>query len=58
MNLDIASGNCVNQSVPQNVTFGEQGGVLGNLAIRTAGVPLGWSALVVGVSVLVGMVGI
>ncbi|KAK9894313.1 hypothetical protein P389DRAFT_174366 [Cystobasidium minutum MCA 4210] len=24
--LDIANGQCVNQSIPQNVTFGEQGG--------------------------------
>ncbi|KAI0766334.1 hypothetical protein BD413DRAFT_570107 [Trametes elegans] len=29
-NLDIANGQCRNDSVPQNVTFGEQGGVLGN----------------------------
>lgn len=27
-NLDIASGQCVNSSISQNVTFGEQGGVL------------------------------
>jgi hypothetical protein len=24
--LDIANGQCVNQTIPQNVTFGEQGG--------------------------------
>nr|VWP02097.1 Uncharacterized protein [Ganoderma boninense] len=29
-NLDIANGQCVNHTVPQNVTFGEQGGVLDN----------------------------
>ena len=28
MNLDIEGGQCVNASVPQNVTFGEQGGFL------------------------------
>lgn len=28
MNLDIESGQCVNSSIPQNVTFGEQGGFL------------------------------
>ena len=27
-NLDIVNGQCVNSSIPQNVTFGEQGGVL------------------------------
>ena len=32
MNLDISNGQCVNDSVPQNVSFGEQGGVLGNNA--------------------------
>ena len=29
-NLDIPDGQCKNSSVPQNITFGEQGGVLGN----------------------------
>ncbi|KAI9069069.1 hypothetical protein FKP32DRAFT_1617696 [Trametes sanguinea] len=29
-NLNITNGQCRNDSVPQNVTFGEQGGVLGN----------------------------
>lgn len=28
--LDIGSGQCVNSSIPQNVTFGEQGGVVGH----------------------------
>ena len=28
MNLDIEGGQCVNASIPQNVTFGEQGGFL------------------------------
>ena len=32
MNLDVAGGQCVNQSIPQNITFSEQGGVLGNAA--------------------------
>ncbi|VDB88911.1 unnamed protein product [Peniophora sp. CBMAI 1063] len=32
VNLDVAGGQCVNSSVPQNVTFSEQGGVLGNAA--------------------------
>ena len=27
-NLDIVNGQCVNSTVPQNVTFGEQGGIL------------------------------
>lgn len=61
MNIDIASGNCVNPSVPQNVTFGEQGGVLGdnsNAASR-AGATLGWGAVVVvGLSALVGLMGV
>ncbi|KAI0748712.1 hypothetical protein C8Q80DRAFT_1337269 [Daedaleopsis nitida] len=30
MNLDIENGECVNSTVPQNITFGEQGGVLDN----------------------------
>ncbi|TFY74755.1 hypothetical protein EWM64_g9258 [Hericium alpestre] len=29
-NLDITSGQCVNSSIPQNISFGEQGGVLGD----------------------------
>ncbi|TFK48542.1 hypothetical protein OE88DRAFT_1684649 [Heliocybe sulcata] len=36
-NLDIANGQCVNSSIPQNVTFGEQGGVLGNNGNSAAG---------------------
>jgi hypothetical protein len=28
MNLDIANGQCRNDSIPQNVTFSEQGGPL------------------------------
>ncbi|KAI0086367.1 hypothetical protein BDY19DRAFT_894923 [Irpex rosettiformis] len=32
-NLDIVSGQCVNSSIPQNVTYGEQGGVLDSAAI-------------------------
>lgn len=57
MNIDIASGNCVNQSVPQNVTFGEQGGFLDSAAGRSA--MFGWSAVViVGLSTLVGLVGV
>ena len=33
--LDIENGECVNSTIPQNVTFGEQGGVLdsGNGAV-------------------------
>ena len=30
MNLDIENGECMNSTIPQNVTFGEQGGVLGD----------------------------
>ncbi|KAI0374582.1 hypothetical protein BV20DRAFT_960700 [Pilatotrama ljubarskyi] len=29
-NLNITNGQCRNDSVPQNVTFGEQGGIIGN----------------------------
>ena len=35
MNLDVASGQCVNSSIPQNVTFSEQGGPLSNAGIMT-----------------------
>ena len=31
--LNITNGDCVNNTVPQNVTFGEQGGVLNNGSI-------------------------
>ncbi|TCD60431.1 hypothetical protein EIP91_010073 [Steccherinum ochraceum] len=58
MNIDVTSGNCVNSSVPQNVTFGEQGGVLDNAAFRSSA-SLGWaSVLVVGVSVMIGLLGV
>jgi len=57
MNIDIASGNCVNQSVPQNVTFGEQGGILDNATGRSA--TFGWAAVaIVGASALVGLMGV
>ncbi|KAI0647602.1 hypothetical protein C8Q79DRAFT_1009675 [Trametes meyenii] len=36
-NLDIAGGQCRNDSIPQNVIFGEQGGVLGD---NGAGIPM------------------
>ncbi|KAI0672666.1 hypothetical protein C8Q78DRAFT_1020750 [Trametes maxima] len=51
-NLDIASGQCRNGSVPQNVTFGEQGGVLGdNGAIPVAVGDIHYAAAVVGATV-------
>ena len=53
-NLDIASGQCVNSSIPQNVTFGEQGGVLDSgksSAIRLGAGVVTWS---VGMAVMVG----
>lgn len=31
-NLDIVGGNCYNSSIPQNVSFGEQGFIFGNAA--------------------------
>ena len=40
--LDIANGQCLNQSIPQNVTFGLQDEVLG---IHGAGVRVGGSAI-------------
>ena len=30
MGLNITNGQCRNNSVPQNITFGEQGGIVGN----------------------------
>lgn len=42
LNLDIVSGQCVNKTIPQNVTFGEQGGVLGN---NNAAVPVHFTQL-------------
>ena len=30
MGLNITNGQCRNDSVPQNITFGEQGGIVGN----------------------------
>lgn len=45
-NLDIASGQCMNTSIPQNVTFDEQGGVLDSAA-PSARVRLGLGAPVV-----------
>ncbi|KAI0071850.1 hypothetical protein K474DRAFT_1712113 [Panus rudis PR-1116 ss-1] len=60
MNLDIPSGQCKNQSIPQNVTFGEQGGVLGNnssgslpsVSSKNLNV---WVAVVVGIVMVVGV---
>ena len=49
MNLDIEGGQCVNASVPQNVTFGEQGGFLdsGAVAVAFGGRSGTWLAAVV-----------
>jgi hypothetical protein len=41
MGLDIAGGECVNKTIPQNVTFGEQGGVLDDGHGKSAGVMVG-----------------
>ncbi|KAH8099621.1 hypothetical protein BXZ70DRAFT_1000825 [Cristinia sonorae] len=58
MNIDVTSGNCVNASVPQNVTFGEQGGILDSPASRSVAT-VGWGALaLVGVGTLVGLLGV
>ncbi|KAI8982873.1 hypothetical protein BD414DRAFT_418912 [Trametes punicea] len=51
-NLNITNGQCRNDSVPQNITFGEQGGVLGNN--RAIGLTIGrpqYAAALVGVVV-------
>lgn len=45
MNLDIASGQCMNSSIPQNVSFGEQGGILDNAAVRLPQFGLGASVV-------------
>ena len=39
MGLNVTNGDCVNITVPQNVTFGEQGGVLdnGSTSVTTSG---------------------
>lgn len=63
MNLDIPSGQCVNQSVPQNVTFGEQGGILGHNsgALRNVGVGQKewWAwAIIVLISIALGSVAV
>jgi len=62
MNLDIASGQCVNSSIPQNVTFSEQGGILGNAAGSfKSGLNrewMGWWGLTVGMGFFIGLVGV
>ncbi|KAI0782262.1 hypothetical protein C8Q75DRAFT_727837 [Abortiporus biennis] len=60
MNLDIANGQCVNSSIPQNVTFGEQGGILDNGAASFMGRNqlLGWWGLTIVLGVVIGMVGV
>ena len=64
-NLNIGSGQCVNDSVPQNVTFGEQGGVLGGKSNASAGIYAHWRSpellgwvLTVATAVVVGAVGL
>ncbi|KAH9927161.1 uncharacterized protein BXZ73DRAFT_90838 [Epithele typhae] len=47
VNLDIPSGQCRNDSVPQNITFGEQGGVIGN----NGAVSLGASQYIAGATI-------
>lgn len=51
MDLDIPSGQCVNSSVPQNVSFGEQGGILDNAASASL-VPMSWMSAAVAVAVV------
>ncbi|GJE96402.1 Phosphatidate phosphatase APP1 family protein [Phanerochaete sordida] len=54
--LDVANGQCVNSSIPQNVTFGEQGGVLGNdSAAPRVRVGLGVSVVSALVAVMLGV---
>ena len=55
VNLDVAGGQCVNSSVPQNVTFGEQGGVLGNAALPRVRAGGAWAAVAAAVLALVVM---
>ncbi|RPD56367.1 hypothetical protein L226DRAFT_573965 [Lentinus tigrinus ALCF2SS1-7] len=50
MNLDIEGGQCVNSSIPQNVTFGEQGGFLDSGAAIAFG-RTQYAAAVVGAAV-------
>ncbi|KZV63638.1 hypothetical protein PENSPDRAFT_757820 [Peniophora sp. CONT] len=53
VNLDVAGGQCVNSSVPQNVTFGEQGGPLSNSAMKpAAGMAMAAIAVVIGVALV------
>ncbi|KAI0658783.1 hypothetical protein C8Q70DRAFT_990325 [Cubamyces menziesii] len=40
-NLNITGGQCRNDSVPQNVTFSEQGGILGNGSNSATGLMIG-----------------
>lgn len=63
-NLNIASGQCVNDTVPQNVTFSEQGGVLGgnsNGGVRygywSKMELIGWMVIIV-TSLTLGIVGL
>ena len=53
MGLNITNGQCVNSSVPNNVTFGEQGGPLGNAALRlTASITPLWGMFAAGLVAL------
>lgn len=51
MNLDIASGQCMNQSVPQNVSFGEQGGILDSAAVVVPRGAASWMSMAAAVVV-------
>jgi hypothetical protein len=59
-NLDIANGQCVNSSIPQNVTFGEQGGVLGHNSSGALRVPVvsglhAWAVALVAIAAAVSL---
>jgi hypothetical protein len=54
-NLDVAGGKCRNESIPQNVTFGEQGGFLDG---HSAGVKVASPTGTLGVAMLVALVGL
>ena len=49
MDLNITNGDCVNNTVPQNVTFGEQGGVLdnGSTSVMTSSGYMSYMSLIV-----------
>lgn len=53
-NLDIENGECRNQSIPQNVTFKEQGGFLDSSASFHHPSAL-WTAMMIAVAITFGV---